>query len=136
MTFLLDTNAISDLMVEHPPLGAHLTRAVAAGDAVITCTTVLGELLFGIERLVPGRRRTDLSQKLQRVLPGIACIPTPTEAAEHYARMKREGQTLGFIVDENDLWIAATSMAIGATLVTRDRDFGRIPGLALADWSV
>jgi predicted nucleic acid-binding protein len=30
---------------------------------------------------------------------------------------------------ENDLWIAATARALGATLVTRDQDFDNIDGL-------
>ena len=34
-------------------------------------------------------------------------------------------------VDENDLWIAATALALGATLVTRDTDFNGIEGLMI-----
>jgi predicted nucleic acid-binding protein len=32
-------------------------------------------------------------------------------------------------LDENDLWIAATALARGATLVSRDRDFAGIEAL-------
>lgn len=35
------------------------------------------------------------------------------------------------MLDENDLWIAATAMSIGATLVSRDRDFRGIDGLSV-----
>jgi predicted nucleic acid-binding protein len=35
----------------------------------------------------------------------------------------------GLILDENDLWIAATTIALDATLVTRDSDFSGIDGL-------
>ena len=34
-------------------------------------------------------------------------------------------------IDENDRWIAATALALGATLVTRDGDFAGIGGLAV-----
>jgi predicted nucleic acid-binding protein len=39
-------------------------------------------------------------------------------------------------MDDNDLWIAATALAEGAILVTRDKDFSRFPSLALQDWTV
>jgi predicted nucleic acid-binding protein len=42
----------------------------------------------------------------------------------------------GLSLDENDLWIAATASAVGATLVTRDRDFGSVEGLTTTDWTV
>jgi len=38
-------------------------------------------------------------------------------------------------VDENDLWIAATAMSLGASLVSRDNDVRNIDGLAIVDWS-
>jgi predicted nucleic acid-binding protein len=33
------------------------------------------------------------------------------------------------------LWIAATALAIGAVLDTRARDFSRITGLTVEDWT-
>ncbi len=38
-------------------------------------------------------------------------------------------------MDENDLWIAATALSLGATLVTRDSDYEGIEGLQIEDWS-
>jgi predicted nucleic acid-binding protein len=38
-------------------------------------------------------------------------------------------QQSGLVLNENDLWIAATALALGATLVSRDTDFSRIDGL-------
>lgn len=32
-------------------------------------------------------------------------------------------------MDENDLWIAATAMALEAILVSRDSDFDKVEGL-------
>jgi predicted nucleic acid-binding protein len=39
----------------------------------------------------------------------------------------------GLPLDENDLRIAATALALGATLVSRDSDFQTIEGLALIE---
>jgi predicted nucleic acid-binding protein len=55
MLFLLDTNAFSDLMREHPQLDARLS-ALTPTDRVIICAVVRGEILYGIERLPPGKR--------------------------------------------------------------------------------
>src|SRR5690349_4966369 len=56
MLFLLDANAISDLMREHPIISARLASAPPTDDA-ITCTIVRGEILHGLARL-PGRKAT------------------------------------------------------------------------------
>jgi predicted nucleic acid-binding protein len=37
-------------------------------------------------------------------------------------------------LDENDLWIAATALSVGAVLVTMDSDFERVEGLTVEDW--
>jgi len=47
------------------------------------------------------------------------------------AALKVAQQRRGLSLNENDLWIAATALAIGATLVTRDSDFKNIETLAV-----
>lgn len=134
MTYLLDTNAVADAMREHPRLQARVA-AVQPAARVITCSIVRGEVLYGIERLAPGRRRNDLERKATAVLSALACEFVPAAAGDEYARVKVAQQRLGLAVDENDLWIAATALVIGATLVSRDGDFTRIPGLIVEDWT-
>ena len=51
--------------------------------------------------------------------------------ADLYAKTKASQQRLGLPLDENDLWVAATALAIEATLVTHDSDFQAIAGLPL-----
>jgi tRNA(fMet)-specific endonuclease VapC len=124
MLFLLDTNAVSDIVREQPGIVTRV-RTLAAGSDVATCTIVRGELLFGVERLPVGNRRDELRQKVGAVLAALRCEPVVESAGEHYARTKRVCQVNGLPLDENDLWIAATALAAGAVLVTRDGHFSR-----------
>ena len=135
MLFLLDTNAVSDAMKEHPRIKARLA-ALDPADGAITCTVVVGEILFGIERLPAGKRREELHEKALRVLALLPCEPVAEAAAGHYSAVKRVCRPQSGALDDNDLWIAATALALGATLVTRDDDFGLVPGLSVEDWTV
>jgi len=99
------------------------------GDRVVTCTIVRGEILFGIARLPPGRRRTELEETGRQFLALFRCEPIPQQAGGFYAAVKLARQQRGLTLDENDLWVAATALALGATLVSRDADFGGIDGL-------
>jgi len=97
---------------------------------------VRGEILFGIFRLPAGAKRQDLQLKAEKLLSRIPCRPIPESAADHYASIKVKSQQKGLSLDDNDLWIAATTLVIGATLVTRDNDFQAVDQLLTADWSV
>ena len=134
MTFLFDTNAISDFMDEHPRIDEHLAM-IAPGDTVVTCAIVRGEILFGIERLPVGRRRDELSAKAQSALGGMECEDVPAAAADHFARLKATAERVGTQLDDNDLWIASTALVLGAILVTRDQDFQRLGALRIEDWT-
>lgn len=52
-------------------------------------------------------------------------------AGDYYANLKLTRRQSGLTLDENDLWVAATALALGANLVTRDSDFAGIPGLSV-----
>ena len=134
MTYLIDSNVFRDLMDEHPKAAQRLAAAIAT-QSVAVSVIVRGEVLFGIERLPAGRRRDTLSLKADRLFSALAEEPVPYMAAVHYSRIKRGRERTGSPMDENDLWIAATALALGATLVTRDADFRNTPGLVVEDWT-
>jgi len=129
VTYLLDTNAIGDLMRAAPQIETWMAGLDQA-DRVVTCVIVRGEILFGIARLPRGKRRTDLEETGHRFLDAVPCEPVPERAGDFYATVKLARQQHGLPLDENDLWVAATALALGATLVTRDGDFRGIDGLA------
>lgn len=135
MLFLLDTNAFSDLMREHPQLDARLAT-IASTDRVMICSIVRGEIRYGIERLPQGRRRQELETKATKLFAVLPCEPVPEKAGDHYAAIKLARQQKGLTLDENDLWIAATARSLGAVLITRDSDFQQIDGLTVNDWTV
>ena len=135
MIYLLDTNAISDLMREHVGMTQRLS-SLGGGDRVVTCSIVLGELRYGIGRLALGKRRDELAAKATAVLAVLPCVSVGPESADHYAETKLAQQALGLSLDENDLWIAAVVKTVGAILVTRDRDFLRVAGLSAEDWAL
>lgn len=134
MIFLADTNVFSDLMREHPQIDARLAK-LSSEDRVIICTIVRGELTYGLQRLPDGRRKSDLTVKAERLFAVFACAPVPASAGDFYARIKLDRHRKGLTLDENDLWIAATALALRATLVSRDKDFAQIDGLAIEDWT-
>ena len=128
MTYLLDTNAISDLMRASPRI-EHWMAKLNQGDRVVTCTIVRGEVLFGIARLPEGKRRAELEELGYQFLSAFHCEPVPERAGDSYAIVKLARQRSGLALDENDLWVAATALALGATLVSRDAGFAGIDGL-------
>lgn len=135
MIYLLDTNAITDLVREDPVATSRL-MSLKGGDSLATCVIVSGEILFGLRRLPVGKRRNNLERKARSILTGLVCLAVPEAAAEHYATIKHDAQLEGKPLDTNDLWIAATAMALDATLVTRDRDFTSARNLRTENWSV
>ena len=130
MTYLLDTNVVSDLMRGDLRI-ANWLEALPEDDLVVTCTIVRGEILFGLARLAESKRRTDLEIKAQQLFDVLPCEVVPERASDFYAIIKLSRQRRGLTLDENDLWVAATTLAIQGVLVSRDTDFAAIEGLSV-----
>jgi toxin FitB len=86
---------------------------------------------FGIARLPEGKRREELEEMGTQFLAAFRCEPVPERAGDYYAAVKIARQQRGLALDENDLWVAATVLALGATLVSRDGDFAGVDGLSV-----
>ena len=135
--YLLETSTCSYLMANHIRVKDRLTSAQVT-DYPFTCPIVRGEILFGVELLPVGRRRQFLENQANNLFSGLICDPIPGNAGDFYAKIKRAAQELGTPLDECDLWIAATTLALDAILITSDNDFHRVQGLfglQLEDWT-
>ena len=102
MLFLFDTNAVSDYMRGEPRIAARLA-ALPPSDQAIICSIVRGQILWGIGRLPPGKRRSDLEQAAAIALPALQCFPVPESAGDQYANIKLASQSAGIALDENDI---------------------------------
>jgi predicted nucleic acid-binding protein len=129
---VLDTNAVSDLMRDHPKVKA---RAAAHPEPIISSAIVAGEIRHGLERLPQGKKRSELEAHAQAVFARIQVQPATEAIADIYGRLKAELERQGITLSDNDLWVAATTIAHGGLLVTRDKGFSQIPGLQVEDWS-
>ena len=76
-------------------------------------------------------------REIEELLEIHEVIELTEDVAEQYARIRAELEKRGENIGSNDLWIAATAIAYGATLVTNNtREFSRITGLQIEDWSL
>jgi tRNA(fMet)-specific endonuclease VapC len=130
---LLDTNAVSDLMRDHPKVKA---RVAQHPDPVLTSVIVAGEIRYGLSRLPQGKKRKDLEARAQSILAALGIEPVTEPIANYYGNLRASLEGQGLNLDDNDLWIAATALTHGYLVVTRDQDFSRVPGLQVEDWSV
>jgi predicted nucleic acid-binding protein len=130
---LLDTNAVSDLMRDHPQVKA---RVGQHADPITTSVVAVGEIRYGLERLPAGKKRTDLEARARTILAAVRIDPVTEPIADAYGRLKASLESQGLNLDDNDLWIAATAITLGSVLVTRDQIFWRVPSLQAEDWSV
>jgi predicted nucleic acid-binding protein len=131
--YLLDTTAFSHLMRDEPSVLARIS-SLSATDTLTICSTVRGEILYGLERLPIGARRAALEAKAQQLFSAVGCEPIAPAVADIYARFKRTAQQAGMSLDENDLWIAATARSVAAVLVTSDGDYSRLSTLRIENW--
>jgi tRNA(fMet)-specific endonuclease VapC len=131
MAYLLDTGILTALIRD--PAGPLVRRIAVLGERQIaTSVVVAGELRYAVE----GRGSARMRSAVDTVLDGIDILPMDSQSDIHYADIRREAERARIPMGANDLWIAAHARAGGHVLVTTsDRDFRRIRGLLLENWT-
>jgi tRNA(fMet)-specific endonuclease VapC len=130
MSYLLDTNIISELVAE--PQGKLAARVAAVGEAnVITSIVVSAELEFGVRK----KGSPELAKKVANIMRRIYVAPLAPPADESYAAVRFDLERRGRPIGPNDMLIAAHAIALGATLVTDNaKEFSRVQGLKVENW--
>jgi tRNA(fMet)-specific endonuclease VapC len=123
---LVDTDVLVDL--ERADSAAALERVVGGEERAISVITV-SELLHGVHRAT-GARRARRSAFVEHLLAGMHPIPITEPVARVHAGIWAELVERGEPIGAHDLWIAATGVAHGLGVATRNAaDFARVPGV-------
>jgi len=135
--YVLDTDTISHLRNRHPVVTAR-AALVPAADKFITVITVEEQLdgWYALLRRPQSRARlADAYRRLTETVRFYATAHLLTFSEEAMAEVERI-QKLKLNVRKNDLRIAAIALEADATVVTANvRDFARVPGLLVEDWT-
>ncbi len=123
MSFLLDTNVVSESTKPRPNSGLVAWLASVEEESVFLSVITLTELRYGVERLAAGRRRKQLDRWLQHDLPlrfEGRVLPIDALVADACGKLVARTESIGRPIEARDAFIAATAQVHRLTLVTRN----------------
>lgn len=133
MSWLIDTNAISELKKRQPHPDVVRWFAERPGESLYLSVLTLGELRKGIDAMPEGRRKASFRDWLEVDLPDYFAgriLAIDARAADRWGRLCAEaGRPLPAI----DSLLAATALVHNLTMVTRNLADFALPGLAVVN---
>ena len=122
---ILETSFLVDLereLIAEGPGPAQLFLQSHQAQKLHITFTIAGELAAG--------PRMSERATWERLVSPFEVIPCTAEVSWRYGRLYRYLRENGLLIDANDLWIAATALAFGMPVVTRnEKHFARVPEL-------
>jgi tRNA(fMet)-specific endonuclease VapC len=139
MLYVLDTNICRLLIEEQPAVLARIDSLNKETDTVVTTVVSFDESVSGwlplCHRDRPGLARANAYTNLlktQRFYCRMLCLSYDEKATAIFDQLRSLKQKIG----ANDLAIAAITLSVSGTLITRNfADFERVPGLLIEDWT-
>jgi toxin FitB len=129
MSYLLDTNVVSETVRRKPNKAVIEWLNRLPGEAIFVSVLTLGEIRKGIEPLAEGKRREKLRLWLEHELPAWfedRLLPVDLAVADRWGRLLAQ---MGRPVPTIDSLLAATALHHELRLVTRNAGDFDYPGL-------
>ena len=123
-TVLPDTNVIIDFLDGDRTFEKELSTA----ERILATPSVVAEFMAGISASKKDRAKQDAFDAFLGN-PVVEFMPHDRETAIYYASIYRHLKSQGTLIPLGDIWIAASAMQHGATILTRDKHFAEIPVL-------
>ena len=123
MSFLLDTNVVSEWVKPRPHQGVITWLAEADEDRVFLSVVTFAELRHGIERMAAGSRRERLDVWLREELPlrfEKRVLSIDAAVADAWGKIVSHCQAQGRTIHAMDAFLAAAAEVHQLTLVTRN----------------
>jgi tRNA(fMet)-specific endonuclease VapC len=126
MALLIDTDVLIDL--ERGASAPAIEEVLGEEERAISAITV-SELLHGVLRAT-GAPRARRQAFVEHLLGELQAIPITEPVARVHADVWAALAARGALIGAHDLWIAATALAYGLGVATRNvGDFERVEGL-------
>lgn len=133
LSHLLDTNTCIYLIRQRSASALRRFEEFEVGDIGVSVIIVC-ELRYGVEK---SSRPEQNTQALSQFLLPIEMMDLSAAATKEYGRIRTDLEKLGTPIGPLDTLIAAHARSLDATLVTNNtREFERVPGLRLEDWTI
>ena len=136
MSYLLDTNVLSELRRKTPNAGVVGWFAQRPASTLYLSVLTLGELRKGVEGMADASRRTALLDWLEAELPIFftgRILPVDAQVADRWGRLVAAANRP---VPAIDSLLAATAAHHGLILVTRNvRDFANLGLEVINPWT-
>ncbi len=123
---VLDTNFVIDLLSGNAAAAEKARSDESPGLSLAVPAPCVAELFRGVDR-AGGRGR----EALEALLNEVEVLPLDDPGARIAGRLAAETASSGREVSMMDCLVAGIAVRHEATIVSRDRDFSRIPGLSL-----
>jgi tRNA(fMet)-specific endonuclease VapC len=129
--YLVDTDiVIYWLTAKYPQIQQRIAQ-LDSSRIFISAITV-AELYFGAYNSSKPQENCAL---LSDLLSDVRVVVFDTEAGSHFGQLKAKLKQSGQIINDSDLFIAATALSRQLILVTNnEKHFNRIPGLQMENW--
>ena len=136
MSYLIDTNVLSELRRQNPDPGVSAWFANRPASSLYLSVLTLGELRKGIEGVTDAERRMALTDWLETDLPGFFAgriLAVDAQVADRWGRLvAAAGRPLSAI----DSLLGATAAQHGLSMVTRNgRDFADLGLDVINPWT-
>jgi toxin FitB len=139
VSFLLDTNVVSEWVRPQPNSGVVSWLANVDEDRVFISVVTLTELRYGIERMIAGRRRKRVEDWLAGELLARfdgRILAVDQTVADISGRFVARSEAAGRPMEAIDAFLAATAEVHRLTLVTRNQsDFKAVLKSTVNPWT-
>jgi tRNA(fMet)-specific endonuclease VapC len=133
VTYLLDTNTCVFIIRNKSQLALQRLRQHAAGVVAISSIT-LAELRFGADKSQDSAKN---HAAFNGFLAPLEIVEFDAQAAGQYGNIRVDLENRGLPIGPLDTLIAAHAQSLSLTLVTNNiREFTRVSGLSVEDWTV
>ena len=130
--YMLDTNMCIYIAKHRPSEIRARFERLKPGQLVMSAITY-GELYYGASK---SSQQAKALAQLQELVQDIPVEELDSRASEAYGEIRATLEKEGRLIGNNDLWIGAHALALNLTLATNnEREFKRIPGLLLENWT-